>query len=313
VVVGGTSGIGEGIALRLAKANVSVTVVGRSKERGEEVVKRMTSITASTPTSSPNERSGHQFIQCDSFLMKNIQATCEELHAKTHAASLNYLVLTQGMATTQGRTETQEGIDQKLALHYFGRMMFIRELLPALRQGSRGAALTNGVDSENDCQGRSKVLSIFSAGVHKPYVEYQQDFELKQAYSLTNAANSAGMYNDLGLDAWSQQSDNREIDFIHASPGFVNTEWGKEMPWYIKAAVRMIQPFGRSAADCAEVMCHPLFNPLPHSEVARGGFLLMDQDGNEAKKMTSIHHQPEIRDFVFTETMKVLDRTLAKK
>lgn len=38
VVVGGTSGIGRGIAMRLAAAGASVTVVGRSKERGADVV-----------------------------------------------------------------------------------------------------------------------------------------------------------------------------------------------------------------------------------------------------------------------------------
>ena len=33
VVVGGTSGIGHGVALRLAKADASVTIVGRSAKR----------------------------------------------------------------------------------------------------------------------------------------------------------------------------------------------------------------------------------------------------------------------------------------
>lgn len=35
---------------------------------------------------------------------------------------LDILVLTQGIATTQGRTETEEGIDMKMALHYYSRV-----------------------------------------------------------------------------------------------------------------------------------------------------------------------------------------------
>jgi len=41
---------------------------------------------------------------------------------------LDYVVTTAGIATTQGYTPTVEGIDQKLAVHYFGRIAFIREL-----------------------------------------------------------------------------------------------------------------------------------------------------------------------------------------
>jgi hypothetical protein len=38
-------------------------------------------------------------------------------------------------------------------------------------------------------------------------------------------------------------------------PGFVNTNWGTEMPLLIKGFVRLIQPLGKSPADCAEFMC----------------------------------------------------------
>ncbi len=41
VVVGGTSGIGHGIALRLAEANASVTIVGRDATRGSAIVEDM--------------------------------------------------------------------------------------------------------------------------------------------------------------------------------------------------------------------------------------------------------------------------------
>lgn len=45
VVVGGTSGIGHGIALRLAKAGCSVTIVGRSASRGVAIVESMATTT----------------------------------------------------------------------------------------------------------------------------------------------------------------------------------------------------------------------------------------------------------------------------
>eukprot|EP00981_Chlorochromonas_danica_P001314 scaffold281_cov282-Ochromonas_danica.AAC.14 len=41
IVIGGTSGIGEGIARRLAKAQVSITIVGRDADRGQAIVKEL--------------------------------------------------------------------------------------------------------------------------------------------------------------------------------------------------------------------------------------------------------------------------------
>merc|ERR1712211_32435 len=42
LVVGGTRGIGRGIAMALAKAGVSVSIVGRSEDSGRKVVEAMT-------------------------------------------------------------------------------------------------------------------------------------------------------------------------------------------------------------------------------------------------------------------------------
>ncbi len=44
---------------------------------------------------------------------------------------------------------------------------------------------------------------MFSGGVHSAYLE--PDFELRDNYSLTNAANSCGFYTDLAVDALSAQ------------------------------------------------------------------------------------------------------------
>jgi NADPH:quinone reductase-like Zn-dependent oxidoreductase len=62
VVVGGTNGIGRGIALRLAQAGGSVTVVGRSKESGESVVAEMR---------TRHPAGEHAFVQMDASLLRN--------------------------------------------------------------------------------------------------------------------------------------------------------------------------------------------------------------------------------------------------
>jgi len=132
VVVGGTSGIGASIALRLAQANASVTIVGRSKERAEKVVESMRAV---------SEDGTFSFVQCDCFSLRDVDRCSKEILAALPSSSseppvLDYLVLSQGMATIQGFTPTEDGLDQKLTLHVWSRAAFARHLLPALAHSS---------------------------------------------------------------------------------------------------------------------------------------------------------------------------------
>lgn len=70
----------------------------------------------------------------------------------------------------------------QLVLHYFGRVEFVRCLLPQLRASESG-----------------RVLSVLSAGVHSSYSHWSDDFELKNHYGLKAAADSAGFYTDAAL------------------------------------------------------------------------------------------------------------------
>jgi NAD(P)-dependent dehydrogenase (short-subunit alcohol dehydrogenase family) len=278
VVVGGTSGIGHGIAVRLAKANFAVTVIGRNAAAAEQVLAEMRQANSTAP---------HEFLPCDAQLLSNVHQCATEYTTKHPNQPVDVLVLTQGIATTQGRTETSEGLDQKMSLHYYSRMAFIDAFLPQLR---------NSVSP--------RVMSVLSAGVHSPYKQYASDPELKQNYSLKNAADAAGFYNDVGLDALSREEGNQNIVFAHAAPGFVKTNWGREMPTVIRWLVRAVQPFGKSKEDCAELLSTVLLKP---DEQTKGGFYLLDQNGQPAKP-TKLHE--EARESIWTHTRQVLSRLL---
>eukprot|EP00047_Mylnosiga_fluctuans_P010966 m.18912 g.18912 ORF g.18912 m.18912 type:complete len:320 (-) comp3386_c0_seq1:124-1083(-) len=272
IVVGGTAGIGAGIAQRLAQADASVVIVGRSKQRGEEMVKTLSTL---------SKTAKHEFIPCDGTLLGNV-ATFSKAYAAGHER-LDYLVLTQGIATTQGRTETAEGIDEKMSLHYYSRMAYIRTLLPLLERADD-----------------PRVLTVLSAGVHKPYTGYSTDPELKTTYSLANAAYAAGFYNDIAVESLALE--HPAVSFIHAAPGTINTNWGTELPLLLRGLVRMIQPFMRSLQDCGEYMASALMDPEYH-----GGWSLMDQNGNKTHP-TAL--QAEARAAVWASTQAVLDRVL---
>lgn len=214
--VGGTSGIGEAIALKLASLYMDVTIVGTNETAGRVVIEKMKAI---------NSTGSYDMIRCDATSMKCIKTLCESLKQET--PRLDYLVLTQGMATTAGRTETLEGIDKKMSLHYYGRIQFIRELKDIL-----SATALNGHDV--------RVMSILSGGVHKPYT-IKSDLALERNYSVPNAADAAGFYNDLALDRFSREDGWNGVSFIHAAPGFVSTTWGKDFPFYLRGPLRLAQ------------------------------------------------------------------------
>ena len=279
LVFGGTSGIGRGIALKLGALGASVHVVGRDAARGEEVVR---SLRASNPSGA------HAFSPCNAFSLREV-ASAAAAAQPAGAPPLDLLVLSQGMATLQGFTPTPEGLDEKLALHYWGRVAATRALLPALR---RAPAPT--------------VLSVLSGGVHAPFAGWRDDFELsKGAYSLANAANAAGFYNDLAAEAQAREPGNEGVLFLHAAPGFVNTRWGVEMPWLVRYLVRAIQPLGKSPEACAEAMLKPV--AARAAGAAGGGWAVVDQSGGPAAPTAA---QAEARDGAWAKTRAVVERVL---
>jgi NAD(P)-dependent dehydrogenase (short-subunit alcohol dehydrogenase family) len=279
VVVGGTSGIGEGIALRLAEANFSVTIVGRNAERGRAIVDAMRA------KSGAASGAQHAFMAADAQYVASAKPFAAE-YGKAHPR-LDVLVLTQGIGTFQGRTETSEGLDQKLALHYFGRVAFMEALLPLMRAAPS-----------------PRVLTVLTAGVHPPYKHYDTDFELRDHYSLKNAADAGCMYNDIAVDALSREPENARVTFAHAAPGFVNTNIGAGLAWPLRMLMRAVAPLGRSPADCAEFMCTPVLRP---DAEAKPGFQLLSQNA-EPVPATPLHDAA--RDVVWAKTKEILARLM---
>jgi NAD(P)-dependent dehydrogenase (short-subunit alcohol dehydrogenase family) len=279
--VGATSGIGRAIAERLARADFDVTAVGRDAARGAEVVASM----------SAAGRGAHTFVALDGSSLGTAYRSAGAL--ARDGAAIDVLVLTQGIATTQGRTETAEGLDVKLATHYFARAAFVDALLPALRRGPA-----------------PRVLSVLSAGVHGVYPHWADDTELRAHYTLKNAADAAGLYTDLAMDALSRDPDNARVTFIHAAPGMVATSWGSEMPWWLRPAVRgLLRALGKPPADCAEFMVAPLLHDTePYGQLS--GWRLV---GEHAQVVAPTRgHAAAAREHVWGHTRTLLDAAKAR-
>lgn len=177
VFVGGTSGIGQGMAETFAQwrsGRAHIVIVGRNEAAAKEVISHFPKVPA-----SEEGRWTHEFVKCDATLMKEVKRASDEILARHR--KINFLVMSPGYFSSSGRDETEEGIDKKLAVHYYSRWKFTEQLLPALR-----SAKEQGEEA--------RVLSVFSTGYGgKVNVD---DFGLKKNYSMSAAALSATTYND---------------------------------------------------------------------------------------------------------------------
>jgi NAD(P)-dependent dehydrogenase (short-subunit alcohol dehydrogenase family) len=274
LVVGGTSGIGRGLAEFLARGGYAVTIAGRNELEGASIVNELH---AMSPSASGAK---HSFQKVDGFDLSSVA----ELAKSQAAKGLDCLVLTQGMATIQGFTPTKDGLDQKLSLHFYSRLVLAQLLAPTLAKSPDGG----------------RVLSVLAAGVHSAYAGYESDPTLEKSYSVKNAADAACLYNDVAMHKLSIAFPT--VSFTHAAPGFVSTNWGTEMPFPIRWAVRALQVFGVSRATCAQRLGDPWLQ-LP------AGFHLMGQGGQPVSR-TSEHEKVMASGF-WDHTQALLKKWLA--
>lgn len=219
LVVGGTSGIGFAIACRLAAASTSSTVIisGRNK-----------------PKDIPH--ANMEFRPLDASLMRSIKQYTDA-YKSAQEPQLDLLVLTQGILTTAGRTETSEGIDRKMALHYYGKQLLVRELTPVLKDDA-------------------KVLLVLDGVRGNPTGLIWDDLDLKKNFSLGNVANHCISMTDAIIQEYAMQQKGDKASrrhYVHAYPGLVKTELFGSLPWYLRAGSKVLGTLlGVSPDTCAE-------------------------------------------------------------
>ena len=74
-----------------------------------------------------NAAGKYEFVQGDLSVMKGVKSIANEIASKVD--KVNYLCMTQGFFSISSKADTEEGIDKKLALHYYSRYSDIARAL----------------------------------------------------------------------------------------------------------------------------------------------------------------------------------------
>ncbi|CAE6443429.1 unnamed protein product [Rhizoctonia solani] len=274
--LGGTSGVGQAVAEALAQAtkgNSHIVLCGRNKAAADKIFEDF-------PKSSDSK---YEFEQCDATLMSNVRNTTSSLVGRL--PKLNYLVLSPGFLTLQGRDETPEGIDKKLALNYYARWKFVYDLIPLLEK-----AKAQGEEA--------RVLTVLAAGTNGKLDE--NDLDLKNGYGLRAAAHNATAMNDYMVEDFAAQ--HPDMAFIHAYPGTVRTPMLMGFHWSMNLLMPIIRLVSVSPAECAQWMLYSLLDP----KFEKGPFFI---NNNAEDAGPNKYSTPALRKLVWEHTLKRTSET----
>jgi hypothetical protein len=142
--------------------------------------------------------------------------------------------------------ETVEGLDKKLALHFYNRLRFAENLLPLLNHA------VDSTDSKYPITAR--VISALGAGLEKEIDT--SDLSLKRTFTLSKCADNAIT---MGSVSWAHlAAENPKVSFIHTQPGAVKTNAaraenvGKLLSMVIQGASVLLSHFMQSAEVSGE-------------------------------------------------------------
>ncbi|KAJ7871289.1 hypothetical protein B0H13DRAFT_2060735 [Mycena leptocephala] len=263
VVVGGTSGVGQAMAEALARqlnGRAHIIIIGRNPTTAAKIL-------ATFP--KPNEPDGwtHEFVPCDGLSMASVRAVCAGLIARL--MRINFLIITAGGPAGNSMVDsyaTPEGLDAHLAMRYFMRYLFTRELLPLLvsakAMGQHAHVMT--------VLGAGFGISIRTTdlGLHETRsrsIKLLKGILPVLPCSLQGGLSGVG-YNDALVAHFAAQ--HPELAFTHINPGQVLTAGGSDVDlgWLLTplAAISLSQD------DRAQHMLYALL------DVERGMFIRGD-------------------------------------
>jgi len=268
LVVGGTQGIGQGVAERFARAGAEVWIVGRNEANANKVINTMTEISQSLKdVDVPRE---HRFFRADLSHTSEAKRIAEEVTAQAGSRGIDYMVMCQGGPPNGTFTVTEEGYEEHYVLQVLSRFIMAYKL-------SMGTPSTV----------KKGIMSIMTPGTAKN-PDYE-DLHLKKANDSNNYSILGAVSRDsLVVDMFTEELGNRvpNVTFTHVFPGFVKTDFAKNsnMPWYFKLVSGLtLGVAGSSKESYAEIPFYLLANPEGQAMTAAADGKLWDQNIKKIK------------------------------
>lgn len=194
IVVGGTQGIGSGIAIKLSSLGANILIGGRNETLGNKILKKMIN-------NQKNNDNIHVFKKIDQSIPNDIKNFTNEVYNVYE--KIDYLIISSGKSPNSIRKETDDGIEEQFATNGLGRFLITYLLIPLLEKSETPKVFIIGGG------GRGTNLDL-------------NDIELKKSeYSTIKAAKRNLSYLDSITNEFSRRYKN--ITFYGFYPPLVKT------------------------------------------------------------------------------------------
>jgi hypothetical protein len=168
-------------------------------------------------------------------------------------------------------TETPEGLDKKLSLHYYSRLRFTQNLLPLLNKAAQEEP-TKGSPAPI-----SRVFSILGGGLEGNI--NLSDLSLKNNFSLGNCGTHAITMTTLSFNKLA--TTNPKVTFVHTQPGGVETNIAREFNRLVQTAIKgvsmLLRPWVMTAQESGERCAWA----ATADKFGEGGVVLLGPKGEE--------------------------------
>lgn len=265
LVVGGTKGIGSGIAMALAEAGASVHLVGRDKTAAAQILGKMQ--VAKMSMNVPMTGSVFQFTPADLATIQGCIELVKVLEDAKDKATYDVVVMTVGAWPDLANPFTKDGYNRVLFLDVLAKFIIFTKL------HERGM-LAEG----------AAVLSVCASGQELPFARFLKPYLKNRIMKSGGKAGadpmflrtlvSAGVSNDAFLLMASKA--HKSYKFIGTFPGLIATDvmastFGVFVSYMGKAILKMLTPFkiSMSEHDCGvnhiNILAHVSQNEFPVS------------------------------------------------
>jgi NAD(P)-dependent dehydrogenase (short-subunit alcohol dehydrogenase family) len=214
LVTGGTGGIGRAVALQLARGGDRVLFVGRSAERGAEVLAMLRAL---------RPELNHAFLPADLSLLSETARVAEEV--ARHTDRLDAAVFCAGILSTIPEW-TAEGLERNFVLNYLSRYLLARLLLPALTRAPSG-----------------RLVLVANAGRYGDSLNLD-DLQHRQGKPGLKVAGRTQFANDLLATELAERLHGTRVEVTCVFPGVVDTDVfrnARGLPRIVRVLAPMLQ------------------------------------------------------------------------
>ena len=250
VVTGSNSGLGLGLATRLAAAGADVIMAIRNRAKGEAAIEQ---IRATVPNAKLTIK------QLDLSSLASVKALGEELNAE--GRPIDILINNAGIMQPPNRETTADGFELQFGGNHLGHFALTGHLLPLLRAASnpRVTSLSS--------------LAARMGGINFDDLQWEKRYNPTRAYSQSKSAN---LMFALELDRRSRRA-GWGIVSNAAHPGFTKTNLqlsgpsqGKDSPTLLERFYRVSRRSRRSCGKKSTRAFCPRCTRRPHSRPKAG-------------------------------------------